>query len=281
MTALGRFTAESSRAPGGTQSVQRAAMLLRIIASHNRTGLRVVDLCELTGLRRPTVHRLLQCLANEKLVTRNMRTRNYHLGQLLYELGVTAAPAIKLEDLCRSDIRALAEVTGDMAFLTLRSGLDAVCIDRQEGSFPIRTYTLEVGTRRPLGVGAGSLAILSALPGEQISEVVQQNRARLPAYNGLTAKELLRLVRQTQNRGFVVHDGSVSGARAVGVALIDATGSPFAALSVSAITARMQQTRWAEIVKLMRHHAQVIQKSIEENRTGGSANMTLARCARS
>ena len=133
---------------------------------------------------------------------------------MLYELGLSAAPTVKLEELCRPNIRSLADATGDMVFLTLRSGLDAVCIDRQEGAYWIRTYTLEVGTRRPLGIGAGSLAILSALPRGGDPEHAGVRPARLEAYNGVTAKKLLRLVRQTQRRGYAVHDGSVSGARA-------------------------------------------------------------------
>lgn len=249
-------------APEGTQSVQRAAMLLRVIASHNRAGLRVVDLCRLTGLRRPTVHRLLQCLASESLVVRNARTRNYHLGGMLYELGLTAAPPVRLADLSRKDLRALADATGDMVFLTLRSGPDAVCVDRQEGAFWIRTYTLEVGTRRPLGIGAGSLAILSALPEGEIRRAIDANRERLAAYNGLTARRLLRMVRQAQARGFAVHDGSVSGARAIGVPIRDTHGEPVAGISVSAITSRMQEPRWPQLVALLRDHAASIERAL-------------------
>jgi DNA-binding IclR family transcriptional regulator len=256
--------ASSAAAPEGTQSVQRAAMLLRIIASHNRAGLRVVDLCRLTGLKRPTLHRLLQCLASENLIARNTRTRNYHLGPMLYELGLTAAPAVRLADVCRPHVRALAEATGDMVFLTQRSGSDAVCVDRQEGAFWIRTYTLDVGTRRPLGIGAGSLAILSTLPEEEMRSAVEANRERLTAYNGLTARKLLRMVRQSQARGFAVHDGSVSGARAIAVAIRDAHGAPIAGISVSAITTRIQEPRWQEIVSLLREKAAAIEQSIAQ-----------------
>jgi DNA-binding IclR family transcriptional regulator len=134
-----------------------------------------------------------------------------------------------------------------------------VCIDRQEGAFPIRTYTQEIGTRRPLGIGAGSLAILSALPENEIGEVIELNRTRLGAYNDLTAKKLMRLVKETQALGFAVHDGSVSGARAIGLALRDGKGVPFAGISVSAITSRMQEARWPEIVQRMREHAKLIE----------------------
>lgn len=243
----------------GTQTVQRAAALLRTIASHNRGGLRVVDVCRMTGLNRPAAHRLLQCLAREHLLVRSTRTRNYHLGPLLYELGLTAAPSVRLEQLCRSHIKALADLTGDMVFLTLRSGYDAVCIDRQEGAFWIRTYTLEVGTRRPLGIGAGSLAILSGLPDDEIRDIISFNSKRLEAYNGLTAKKLSRMVMQSKQRGYAVHDGAVSGARAIGVAIRDGSGAPTAAVSVSGVASRMQVTRWSELVPLMREQVAKIE----------------------
>lgn len=266
--------------PDGTQSVQRAAELLRTIASHNRAGLRVVDLCEMTGLKRPTVHRLLQCLARERLVVRNARTRNYHLGPMLYELGLTAAPAVRLDALCRPHLRALADATGDMAFLTLRSGFDAVCIDRQEGEFWIRTYTLDVGTRRPLGIGAGSLAILAALNDQERREVLAVNCERYPAYNDASASQLDRLAKQTQRRGFAIHDGSVSGARAIGMPVYDASGTPIAGVSVSAIMSRMEEKRWPELVHRLRECAEAIQRGLKTSAstpTIGTKNRGAAR----
>ena len=82
--------------------------------------------------------------------------------------GLTATPRFNLREICHPALARIADATGDTVFLTQRSGLDAVCLDRREGTFPIKTFTLEVGMRRPLGVGTGSLAILSALPEEDI-----------------------------------------------------------------------------------------------------------------
>lgn len=248
-----------STRPDGTQSVQRAAILMRTIASHNRAGVRVVDLCEFTGLRRPTVHRLLQCLLRERLVARNTRTRNYHLGPMLYELGLTASPSVKLDALCRPHLSALAEATGDLAFLTLRSGVDGVCIDRQAGAFWVRTHTLHVGSRRPLGIGAGSLAILAALDDRERRATLAANSTRYPHYDGASAAQLARLVTQARRRGFAVHDGPVSGARAIGMPVFDATGLPIAGVSVSAVRSRMKEERWPELVRRLKACAGAIE----------------------
>ena len=73
----------------------------------------------------------------------------------------------------------IAERTGDTVFLNVRSGPDVLCIDRKEGTFPIKTLIIEVGNRRPLGVGAGGIALLMPLPDEELERVVSANEARL------------------------------------------------------------------------------------------------------
>lgn len=244
----------------GTQSVQRVFSLLRTIALHNRGGLRIVDLCRLTDLRRPTLHRLVQCLEREGYVTRNSRTRSYHLGPMLHELGISATPAVRLEDVCRPYLRSIADATGDLVFLTQRSRWDAVCIDKQAGPHWVRTFTLDVGSRRPLGVGAGSLAILSALPAPEIRTAVDVNGPALHEFEELTATRLKRLVRETQARGFAVHDGLRSGARALGFALRNKDGHCVAAISISADRKRLPESRWPELSELLHKTTSRIQR---------------------
>ena len=251
--------------PQGTLSAQRTLTLLRSIALHNRGGLRIVDLCRLTGMRRQTLHRLLQCLEYEALVVRNPRTRNYQLGARLYELGLSAAPSIKLEDVCRAHLRAVAAATGDLVFLNQRSGADAVCIDRHEGPDWTRAYTLDIGTRRPLGIGAGALAILSALPEQEMRDAIATNEEHLRTYDGLTARKLLRMVRESRSRGFAVHDGSTSGARALGIPLHGPEGDPIAAISVSASVPRLPESRWSEVVAMLQAKRKLIERALAKS----------------
>ena len=82
----------------GTQSIERALLLLREIAAHNRTGSRLLDLATRTSLQRPTVHRMLKCLAHEGMVQQDPDTHRYYLGSMAFELGLTAA---RMEELRR------------------------------------------------------------------------------------------------------------------------------------------------------------------------------------
>jgi len=91
-------------------------------------------------------------------------------------------------------------------FLIARSGYDSVCIDRREGAFPIKTFTLDVGTRRPLGAGAGGLALLLLLPDEEVDAIIAANAVRIGSYNKLTVPALLKALRRSRELGYALND---------------------------------------------------------------------------
>jgi len=251
------------RSPSGTQSIQRAARLLRELAARNRQGMRLIDVAHSSGLQRPTVHRMLKCLAAESLVSQDPQSRRYFLGPLVFELGITAGPRFNIRDLCADALDRIAAETGDTVFLTIRSGDDSLCVDRREGAFPIKTFTVDVGVRRPLGVGAGSLAILTALPEEEIEEIVGRIANRLSAFGRLTAPELLALVKRARKVGYVLNDvRTLSGVAAIGAPIFDASARPIAAISVSAITSRMTLTRQRELAEVLRREIRAIEKKL-------------------
>jgi DNA-binding IclR family transcriptional regulator len=256
---------KSAAVPGrltGTQSIERALTLLREIAAHNRGGSRLLDLATRTGLQRPTVHRMLKCLAAENMVQQDGDSHRYFLGSMVFELGLTAAPRYNLRELCHPALTRIAEATGDTVFLTQRSGLDAVCIDRREGTFPIKTFTLEIGMRRPLGVGTGSLAILSALSEEEIRRIIEANTARLGEY-GLTANSLAAQVKRAQKLGYAMREApTLAGVRSLGHALHNQSGMVFAALSISAISSRMNDKRVGELAALLKNEGRLIEKQL-------------------
>ena len=246
----------------GTQSIERALLLLREIAAHNRAGSRLLDLATQTQLQRPTVHRMLKCLSNEGMVQQDPDTHRYYLGSMAFELGLTAAPRFNLREISHPGMARIAEATGDTVFLTQRSGLDAVCIDRHEGTFPIKTFTLDIGMRRPLGVGTGSLAIVAGLPEGEIQSIIDNNQARYEEY-GVLGATLLTQAKKAQKQGYSMREApTLAGVRSVGHAIKNQSGTPFAALSVSTISSRMTEKRVMEIAALLKNETRLIEKQI-------------------
>jgi DNA-binding IclR family transcriptional regulator len=249
----------------GTQSIHRAIVLLRAIASRGRAGSRLLDLAKHARLAPPTAHRILRCLVEENIVAQDPDTHRYLLGHLVFELGLAAAPQFNLRQIVEPSLRRVAEKTGDTAFLIARSGFDTVCLDRQEGAFPIKALTLDVGTRRPLGVGAGGMALLLSLPDDEIERIVAANGTRLKDYGRLNVPIVTGMIARGKQLGYALNDRQETpGVISVGLPVSNRYGPPYAAISVGAISSRMSAERQKEIAAIMKGEVRSLEKRLAE-----------------
>lgn len=242
----------SSKQATGTQSVERAIGLLREIATFGKDGARAADLIQRCNMEYPTVHRILKALVEQDVVIKNPITRRYSLGDLIYELSLGLEPRLNVRAYFESMTTALAEATGDTIFLNVRSHHDVVCVDRKLGSFPIKTLVFDVGSRRPLGVGAAGIALLMSYPMTHVQEIVRINCARFARYGKTNAEQVLTMVRRAKEVGYVAtYDGVVPGVRAVSLPFGGDGRMPSCAVSVAAVPSRLPSTRVAELVAIM------------------------------
>jgi DNA-binding IclR family transcriptional regulator len=252
------------RHPLGTQGIQRAVAVLRELAVRERSGTRLMDMANALQLEHPTAHRILKALVAEGLARQDERTRRYHLGHLVYELGICVQPHFNLRELCEPALAALARKTEDSTFLMVRSGLDVVCVNTVEGTYPIKAHTLTVGSRRPLGVGAAGLALLMGLPQADIEQVLQLNAPRIARYGSMTAAHAQDMMKAARLTGYVVNDEDVMpGISAIGVALRRSRGTSYAALSIGAISSRLANPRREALAQLLLKEARALERKIE------------------
>ncbi len=148
----------------GVGAVSRLFAVLRCLGECPEGGERVTQLAQQVGLSQPTTHRLLRSLMDEGMVEQDARSKRYRLSLEFFALAARAGQTGNLRDVVRPSLLRLSASLGDSLFLLARSGFDAVCLDRSEGPYPIRTFTGDIGGRVALGVGQGSLAILAFLP---------------------------------------------------------------------------------------------------------------------
>ncbi len=250
---------------GNMLSLERAIALLNAVAQSD-AGLRLKDAAQQVGLSTSTAHRILSALVEHRML-RQMEadgSRVYIPGSGLYRLGQAAARHYSLVDLARPSMRRLAERTQDTVFLSARDRDEAVCLDRVVGDYPIKTLTLAVGDRRPLGVGAGSLALLAALPEPERSAIVHNDRSREQRYPAFTPEALAKWVEAAIRLGYAHNpERVIPGMSAVAVAIRDAEGAPLGAISIAAVRSRMQGERLLEIVSLLKEECASVAKRAE------------------
>jgi DNA-binding IclR family transcriptional regulator len=247
----------SPASPSGAQTIRRAIRALKLIAAHPAPGIRLVDFAAQMELERPTAHRLLKALAAEGMLTQHAKSRRYSLGSLVFELGIAAAHQFNLYDICQPVLTALSEQTGDTSFLFVRSGNDAICISRVQGTYPIQTPAVPVGSRQPLGVNAGGLALLSALSKGEVEEILAAVAPRLSVYGNLDTEQMLELWKRARDAGYaLIGNRAVPGVTAMGLPVMSKSDLPIAAITVAAIHSRMTEGRIDEILPLLRNAAQ-------------------------
>ena len=240
------------KVPSGAQSVERAVALLKIVAKYNEHGARLSDIARDTGLHLSTVHRILSILVAEGLITHDRVSKQYHLGMELYRLGM-AAHHYLIRDRFRSAIEKIERETEDTVFLLIRSGNDALCIDRIEGRYPIRTIPIEIGSRRPLGIGVASLSLIAFLPKPEFEAVLSANASRYPQYNNLSADDIRQLAMVSLDQGHVISFGLFhEEITSIGIPIFDGDSNVIASIAVSAISKRMTQKRRHYIHKVVK-----------------------------
>src|SRR6218665_1306035 len=188
--------ADKDAATAGAQSVRRALAVLRVLATGQERGVRLTDVAAHTGLNRPTVHRILRVLVEESAVEQDLATRRYLIGGEVSLLGLARSARFPIRAIAEPHLRHLSESLGGTTFLTIRNGVDSVCIDRRPGSFSVKVLSIESGAGRPLGVGVSGLVLLASLQPEEAAEVVRRNARRLQALHIDPAELLERALRR-------------------------------------------------------------------------------------
>ncbi|MDQ1110681.1 DNA-binding IclR family transcriptional regulator [Microbacterium testaceum] len=267
MDTAGRSVHIVDTAPGsvpGAQAISRAARLLRLVTASGDGGAWVGDLARDADLTRPTTHRLLSALRVEGLVDRDETTGRWLPGPELYLMGSVAASRFDITATARDIVRSLAVRTEESAFLSVRRGDETVCLVREDGSFPIRSFVLSEGVRFPLGVASAGLAILAFLPAHEVDAYLERHPELARRWGASHSPARLRArIGDTQARGYAVNPGLiVEGSWGVGAAVFTRAGDPQWALSLTGVEFRFGGERLAELGRILLAHAHELSSRI-------------------
>lgn len=236
----------------GAQSVRRSLELLRVLGEHQQAGITLTEAMRMLDLTRSTAHRLLNTLVEESFAERDPATKRYRLGIDAMQLGAASRRRLPLVSSFLPLMKRLARISGDTVFLVIREGDEVVCLHREEGPHPIKVFTMNQGSRRIIGIGAGGLALLATLADEEINAIFSRYAAEFRAV-GLDHATLWRDVRTVRARGYSrITDRTTHGVSAVG-AVIPGAGKVQLAISLATVNARLPAARAAELGQLLRN----------------------------
>ncbi|MGY3487446.1 DNA-binding IclR family transcriptional regulator [Bradyrhizobium sp. USDA 4011] len=255
--------------PDKFNAIQKVCAILRVLAQ--RSPLRLTDIADTTSLNKATALRILNSLIEEGFVSRVAGAKTYELGQEARVMAVGARRSVDIAELAQPSLLRLSERSADTALLSVRSGVEALYLARSVGSHPLQPNYLQIGSRRPLGVGAGALALLVWLPDAEIEAVIEVIVPRLAKSPRITPKFLRERIVVARKVGHtVLIDAAFPGMGGVGVPVRDDAGEVVAALSIGAASDRIRR-RESELADMLKKEAQVLARAMAQAPKNGRA----------
>jgi DNA-binding IclR family transcriptional regulator len=254
--------------PSEHRNIQRLLTVLDALSRSGARGLRLTDVVDATDIGKTTTHRILSGLVSNGLADQDEETGRFFVGLRMLSWANAARERFSLARLAEPALARIARQTKDTVYLVVRSGDDVVCIDCREGAFPIKVLTLNIGDRRPLGVGAGSLAILSGLNDAEIDRHFTANAEALAKYPFDEAK-LRAMIATTRANGYAYNNvhvfqglENITDMAGIGVPIHRADGAPVAALHLTGITSRFDPPRRDNLVAVLRGEARKLEAEL-------------------
>lgn len=240
----------------------KAVAILEAMASARRP-LSISELSVSLGIPKPTAHRIIRMLEDERLLQREPGDRRFIPGSRLVSLGLDIVAASMQTAPRHAILAALSAEIGETCNFGVLAGSHVVYLDRVESAWPFG-LRFEPGSRVPLHCTSMGKLFLSLLPKQK--RAVLLRAMPLYRYTDNTITDLkafdaeLDRIRatgvSTDNQEFL------AGVVCVAVSVSTASGQPAAALAVSAPTARMSLQRALEYVPSLRAAADRLAETI-------------------
>jgi DNA-binding IclR family transcriptional regulator len=180
-------------------------------------------------------------------------------------MAAASSRSLNIRTAARPSLLQLAHRSSDTVLLTIRSGSEAICIDRVVGEYPIRANRLNIGSRVPLGISAGSMALLAFLPDAERAAVLDITCSRLSPFPRFNREKLLQYIETARARGIVtMYDIIVDNLGAIAMPVRDHSGNVLAALSIASLSTRIQE-RESQLVSMMTTEVKAIAKALWES----------------
>lgn len=208
----------------GVGVLDKAALVLGALEAGPAT---LAGLVQITGLARPTAHRLAVALEHHRLVARDMQGR-FILGPRLAELAA-AAGEDRLLAAAGPVLARLRDITGESAQLFRRQGEGRVCVAAAERPTGLRD-TIPVGTQLTMQAGSAAQILLAWEEPERLHRGLQG------------AKFTAATLSAVRRRGWAQSVGEREpGVASVSAAVRSPSGKVVAAVSVSGPIERLSR----------------------------------------
>jgi len=153
-------------------AIEKCFSILQLF-SKSKQALGISEISKQLALNKSTVFNIIYTLKNLEILEQYPDGK-FHFGTLLYLLGNANGKKSELIQTVHPYLEKINHQTKLSAFLGIRSGIQALILDKVDNAYDIKISS-EIGMRLPLLAGAGGKTLLSQLPDRQIDQILSAN----------------------------------------------------------------------------------------------------------
>lgn len=243
-------------------SVKTVDRLVRILDSFDadRASWSLADLSDHLDIPKSTLHRFMGSLKAHGVLTHNLDTQEWSLGNRLMVWGSAAMQVNGLSSVVRPIMRALSSAVEETVILTIYCNREVVCLDTVASRHVVR-LAMSRGARRPPHAGASCKVLMAYLSDQEITDVIRHTGLPRLCKNTITDPGELRVeLARIRQRGYA-HSKEETDLAAWGVAvpIRNQAGEVIAAIGTAGPLSRLN-------TELLQGHIEHCQNAAEQIR---------------
>jgi IclR family acetate operon transcriptional repressor len=229
-------------------SIRRSVQVMELLARKGPLGVRPV--AQQLGLPLASMHRLLLDLEAEG-VTERTPSGEWVLSFRLLEITGTQLERLELPQLARPFADRIAEETRETVNINALHNMMGVTIDKVRGNEGMQ-LDMRIGSRGPLHCGGAGKAMLAFMTPEEQERLFAQPLKQWTPHT-ITDPAVLRAeLERIRRRGYSLdHDEVVVGVRCVAMPILDRSGRPVGAMSISGTSPKQPGRELDRMVELL------------------------------
>ncbi len=220
--------------------IRRAIRLLDLVVSEG--PLRFTELLELSEIPKATLHRLLNELADERLVQFDERSHTWASAYRILEMANRIWTRSDIRVLAQDQLLALNALSGETVQIAVLADTHVVVIDHVESTRSVR-HSITVGSRMPVYCTGTGKVLLAWCDDEQQRDIISRISFSRFTPNTITDKTaLLKELSAVSQRGFAIDaEERFLGSHCIAAPVVDSTGQAVAGLSITAPAFRISE----------------------------------------
>jgi IclR family KDG regulon transcriptional repressor len=240
------------------QAVERALRILDLFDEYD-PELKITEVSARMGLHKSTVHSLLKTLQAYHYIEQNPENGKYRLGMKLVERGNFVIHSLDIRTVAKKHLFELSQQTGQTTHLVVLDGKEGVYIDKVEGPHAVIRYS-RIGRRIPIHCSAVGKALTAYQSEPAIRSLLSGYTYIQQTPKTITSEqELLAELNRVKQCGYSIdNEENEPGVRCVAAPIFNHVGNAVAAVSMSTLISRIDDSELDRFIPLVIRTGQAI-----------------------